>query len=130
MSDTPRQPGDPRLAPPVTGEGQGGTAAWSPLRHPLFRALWIATVVSNVGSFAVQLARWRGIRVIGTSSAHHLHFVRGRGADEVIDYRATRFEEVVRDIDAVFDTVGGETLTRSWGVLKSGGVLVTIATPS
>jgi NADPH:quinone reductase-like Zn-dependent oxidoreductase len=84
----------------------------------------------SVGSFAVQLARWRGVHVIGTASAQHLDFVRDLGADEVIDYRATRFEERVRDLDAVLDTVGGETLRRSWGVLKSGGTLVTIAAPS
>lgn len=84
----------------------------------------------SVGSFAVQLARWRGVHVIGTASAHNLEFVRELGADEVIDYRATRFEDIVRDIDAVLDTVGGETLNRSWGVLKSGGKLVTIAAQS
>src|SRR5262249_53777517 len=54
-------------------------------------------------------------------------FVRSLGADEVIDYRAERFEDVVRDVDVVFDTVGGETLERSWGVLKPGGRLVTVA---
>jgi NADPH:quinone reductase-like Zn-dependent oxidoreductase len=81
----------------------------------------------SVGGFAVQFARWRGAHVIGTASAQHLDFVRALGADEVIDYRATRFEERVRDMDAVLDTVGGETLQRSWGVLKSGGTLVTIA---
>jgi NADPH:quinone reductase-like Zn-dependent oxidoreductase len=65
--------------------------------------------------------------VIGTASAANLDFVRSLGADEVIDYRAERFEDVVRDVDMVFDTVGGETLERSWGVLKPGGRLVTIA---
>jgi NADPH:quinone reductase-like Zn-dependent oxidoreductase len=81
----------------------------------------------GVGVFAVQIARWRGARVIGTASRPNLDFVRGLGADEVIDYQATRFEDVVRDIDVVFDTVGGETLDRSWSVLKPGGRLVTIA---
>jgi len=81
----------------------------------------------GVGTFAVQLARWRGARVTGTASAANLDFVRGLGADEVIDYRAERFVDVVRDVDVVFDTVGGETLERSWGVLKSGGRLVTVA---
>jgi NADPH:quinone reductase-like Zn-dependent oxidoreductase len=81
----------------------------------------------GVGTFAVQLAHWRGARVTGTASAANLDFVRGLGADEVIDYRAKRFEEVVRDVDVVFDTVGGETLERSWGVLKSGGKMVTVA---
>ena len=81
----------------------------------------------GVGSFAVQLARWRGARVIATAAAHNLDFVRSLGADEVIDYRAERFEDVVRDVDVVFDTVGGETLERSWGVLRRGGRMVTIA---
>jgi NADPH:quinone reductase-like Zn-dependent oxidoreductase len=81
----------------------------------------------GVGVFAVQLARWRGARVTATASKANLGFVRGLGADEVIDYRATRFEDAVRDIDVVFDTVGGETLERSWDVLGSGGRLVTIA---
>ena len=81
----------------------------------------------GVGTFAVQLARWRGARVTGTASAANLDFVRRLGADEVIDYRAERFEDVVRDVDVVFDTVGGETLERSWGVLKPGGRLVTVA---
>jgi NADPH:quinone reductase-like Zn-dependent oxidoreductase len=82
----------------------------------------------GVGVFAVQLARRRGAHVIGTASASNVAFVRGLGADEVIDYRAQRFEHVVHDLDVVFDTVGGETLERSWGVLKPGGRLVTIAT--
>jgi NADPH:quinone reductase-like Zn-dependent oxidoreductase len=82
----------------------------------------------GVGVFAVQLARWRGTHVIGTASASNVVFVRGLGADEVIDYRAQRFEDIVHDLDVVFDTVGGETLERSWGVLKPGGRLVTIAT--
>ncbi len=81
----------------------------------------------GVGTFAVQLACRRGARVTGTASAANLDFVRSLGADEVIDYRAERFEDVVRDVDVVFDTVGGETLTRSWGVLKPGGRLVTVA---
>jgi NADPH:quinone reductase-like Zn-dependent oxidoreductase len=65
--------------------------------------------------------------VTGTASAANLDFVRRLGADEVIDYRAQRFEDVVRDMDVVFDTVGGETLERSWGLLKPGGRLVTVA---
>ena len=80
-----------------------------------------------VGGFAVQLARWRGAIVIGTASSHNAAFVRGLGASEVIDYRAVRFEEVAREIDVVFDTVGGDTLGRSWSVLKPGGRLITIA---
>ena len=81
----------------------------------------------GVGVFAVQLAHWCGARVVGTASASNLDFVSGLGADEVIDYRAQRFDDVVRDVDVVFDTVGGDTLDRSWSVLKSGGKLITIA---
>ncbi len=81
----------------------------------------------GVGSFAVQLARRRGARAIGTASAANLQFVRDLGAEEALDYRATRFEQVVHDVDVVFDTVGGDTLARSWTVLKPGGTMITIA---
>ena len=84
----------------------------------------------GVGQFAVQLARWQGARVIATASAPNLDFVRALGADQVIDYRTTRFEDVICDVDAVLDCVGGDMLDRSWGVLKSAGRLVTIATSS
>jgi NADPH:quinone reductase-like Zn-dependent oxidoreductase len=81
----------------------------------------------GVGNLAVQLAHWRGGRVAATAAADNLDFVRSLGAEEVIDYRADRFEDVVRHVDVVFDTVGGETLERSWSVLKPGGRLVTVA---
>jgi NADPH:quinone reductase-like Zn-dependent oxidoreductase len=84
----------------------------------------------SVGSIAVQLARRTGARVVGTASAANLEFVRGLGADEVIDYREARFEDVVREVDVVFDTVGGDTLARSWGVLRPGGRMVTVAASS
>ena len=81
----------------------------------------------GVGVFAVQLAKWRGVHVIATASSRNLDFVRELGADEVIDYRSTPFESVVRDMDAVFDAVGGDTLARSWQVLRPGGRMATIA---
>ena len=80
----------------------------------------------GVGSFAVQLAHWRGARVIGTASAGNVGLAHQLGADEVIDYTTVRFEDQVRDVDVVLDTVGGETQERSWAVLRRGGVLVTI----
>lgn len=83
----------------------------------------------GVGSLAVQLARWRGSRVLATASASNAELVRSLGADEVIDYRTTRFEERLRDIDVVLDTIGGETQERSWQVLRKGGVLVTLVSP-
>jgi NADPH:quinone reductase-like Zn-dependent oxidoreductase len=83
----------------------------------------------GVGSFAVQLARWRGAHVTATASARDAELVRELGAVDVIDYRARRFEEAVADMDLVFDTVGGETWERSWDVLRPGGRLVSIAVP-
>ena len=83
-----------------------------------------------VGVFAIQLARLHGAHVITTASARNHAFVSQLGADQVIDYRAVRFEESVRDMDVVFDTVGGDTLRRSWGVLKPGGRMITIAADS
>ncbi len=80
-----------------------------------------------VGLFAVQLARRLGAHVIATASSSALDLVRELGAAEALDYRTTRFDQSVRDVDVVFDTVGGETLARSWGVLKPSGRLVTIA---
>lgn len=80
----------------------------------------------GVGHYAVQFARWKGAHVITTASARNAGFVRSLGADEVIDYTATRFEDAVHDADMVFDTVGGEVQARSWQVLKHGGILVSI----
>ena len=81
----------------------------------------------GVGSFAVQVARYKNAYVIVTASAANTDFIKALGADEVIDYRITPFDTVVRDVDVVLDTVGGDTRDRSWGVLKKGGRLVTIA---
>ena len=83
----------------------------------------------GVGSFAVQLARWRGARVVATSSAAHTRFVRELGAQLVIDYQEERFEHVVSEVDAVLDLVGGDTQARSWGVLRPGGVLSSTVSP-
>ena len=67
----------------------------------------------GVGAFAAQLARWRGAHVSATASARHHEFLRELGVETVIDYRTTRFEEVLRDVDVVLDTIGGDTLERS-----------------
>ena len=66
---------------------------------------------------------------LATASARDTALVRSLGADDVIDYHAARFEEMLRDIDVVLDTIGGETRERSWGVLRKGGVLVTLVSP-
>ncbi len=85
----------------------------------------------GVGHMAVQLAKQRGAYVVGTASASNRDFVLDLGADEVIDYTATPFDNVVHDFDVVLDTVGGTTQDRSWSVLKPGGILLsTVQSPS
>jgi NADPH:quinone reductase-like Zn-dependent oxidoreductase len=83
----------------------------------------------GVGSFAVQFAKLKGARVIGTASKKNHEFLRSLGADEVIDYNTTKFEDAVHDVDAVFDTITGETADRSWQVIKKGGAYVSILAP-
>jgi NADPH:quinone reductase-like Zn-dependent oxidoreductase len=81
----------------------------------------------GVGHFAIQLARHRGAHVIGTTSTPSIQTVRELGADEVIDHTHERFDEVVDQVDLVFDTAGGERLRSSPAVLRPGGTLVSIA---
>jgi len=81
----------------------------------------------GVASFAIQLAKHIGARVITTTSAANLDYVRGLGADEVIDYNAKDFTQVVSGCDAVFETVGGEVAQKSFAVLKPGGRAAFIA---
>ncbi len=87
----------------------------------------IHAAAGGVGSLAVQLAKAKGAYVIGTASARNTEFVTNLGANEVIDYTTTKFEETVKNVDVVFDLIGGETQTRSFGVLKKGGFLVSVA---
>jgi NADPH:quinone reductase-like Zn-dependent oxidoreductase len=82
----------------------------------------------GVGSFAIQLAAWKGALVVTTVSEANAEFVRSLGAQVVLDYRKTEFEEVVNDADLVLDLVGGETLPRSFKAIRKGGRVVTVAT--
>ncbi|SMB79202.1 NADP-dependent oxidoreductase [Deinococcus hopiensis] len=105
--------------------------AWQAFERMDLRAgqtVLIHAGAGGVGHFAVQLARARGARVIATGSAANRDFILGLGADEVVDYRARPFEEQVRNVDAVLDTVGGDTFTRSFGVVRPGGWVVSIVT--
>src|ERR1700740_2129006 len=81
----------------------------------------------GVASFAIQFAKHLGARVITSTSAANVDYVRGLGADQVIDYNAQDFTKVVKDCDAVFDTVGGDVAQKSFAVLKSGGRAAFIA---
>jgi len=83
----------------------------------------------GVGHFAVQFAKVQGARVIATASKRNHDFLRSLGADELIDYNTTKFEDVVRDVDVVLDTITGETQDRSWPVIKKGGIYVSILQP-
>ncbi len=78
----------------------------------------------SVGSCAVQMAHAKGAHVIATASARDIEYVRGLGADEVLDYHVTPFDRMVAPVDVVIDTVGGDTLQRSLGIIARGGVLV------
>ena len=78
----------------------------------------------NVGAYAVQLARRARLRSIATAGTEDIDYVRALGADRVVDFRTQRFEDEVKDADAVLDLVGGDTQTRSFHVLRPGGKLV------
>lgn len=107
-----------------------GLTAWQALTEqsavgPGTRVL-IHGAAGGVGSVAVQLAKHLGAHVIATASGDGAQLAAKLGADQVIDYRTEQFDEVVADIDVVFDTVGGPTQDRSFKVLKPGGTLVSI----
>jgi alcohol dehydrogenase len=80
----------------------------------------------GIGSFALQLAKHLGAYVAATVSSEDVGFAKELGADEVIDYKSQKFEELLKDYDLVFDTIGGETNKKSYQVLKSGGILVSM----
>ncbi|MFG2447499.1 NADP-dependent oxidoreductase [Nocardia fluminea] len=84
----------------------------------------------GVGHVAIQIAKARGAYVVATARAGNHDFVRGLGADEVIDYTTTDFVAAARDIDVVVDTVGGEYGPRSLRTLRPGGILVSLASPA
>jgi NADPH:quinone reductase-like Zn-dependent oxidoreductase len=80
----------------------------------------------GVGSFAVQIAKTRRARVIATASTENQDLLKQLGADVAVDYTRTRFEDIARDVDAVLDPVGKETLARSYGVVKKGGIVMSL----
>ncbi len=80
----------------------------------------------GVGSFAIQVAKARGAKVFATASTPNQNLLKQLGADVAIDYTKQKFEDIAKDVDVVLDSVGQDTLQRSYGVLKKGGCLVTI----
>ena len=108
----------------------GALTAWQALvdtahLHP-GQTILIHGGSGGVGSFAVQIAKARGARVIATASTANQDLLKQLGADVAIDYMKTRFEEVAKDVDAVLDPVGKETLARSYGVVKKGGIVMSL----
>jgi alcohol dehydrogenase len=80
----------------------------------------------GIGTMAIQLAKHLGAYVATTASEKDIQYVKELGADEAMDYRRQSFEDLMHDYDAVYDTVGGETYTKSYRVLKKGGVIVSM----
>jgi NADPH:quinone reductase-like Zn-dependent oxidoreductase len=83
----------------------------------------------NVGAYAVQLAKQAGVHVVATAGSADLDYVRGLGAETVVDYKTERFEESLTGVDVVLDTVGGDTQQQSLRVLRPGGILVSVVSP-
>ena len=110
-----------------------GLTAWQTLfdagKLAAGQRVLIHAAAGGVGHLAVQLAKGKGAHVIGTAAERNHDFLRQLGVDQVVDYNTERFEDVVRPVDLVLDTIGGETQDRSWKVLKPGGILVSIVRP-
>jgi len=108
----------------------GGMTAWQVVietaQVQAGQKVLVHGAAGGVGLIAVQLARWKGAQVTGTASASNQEYVRSLGA-KAIDYNATRFETVVSDMDLVVDTVGGDLPEHSLGVLRRGGILISVA---
>jgi NADPH:quinone reductase-like Zn-dependent oxidoreductase len=125
-----RKPASLGFAEAATISG-GATTAWEALfdRGGLQagQRVLILGAAGGVGSFAVQLARWKGAQVIGTTGTANVDFVRSLGAEVVVDYTSTALEQVIRDVDLVVDAVGGQALESAWPVVKRGGTLVSTA---
>jgi len=130
-------PSDQLALKPLTishEEAAGATlaalTAWQAITHLINvkkgdRVL-VHAAAGGVGQFAVQIAKNLGAYVIGTSSAANKDFVLALGADEHIDYKAQRFEDVVSNVDFVFDSIGGDNIDRSLKVIKKGGSIISI----
>jgi NADPH:quinone reductase-like Zn-dependent oxidoreductase len=108
----------------------GGKTAWGALFEVGHLRKGQRILINGAaGVFAVQLAHLVGAHVIATASAENFATLKSLGADEVIDYKTTPFERVVRDLDVVLDAVGGQTLEASYQVLKAGGTLLALVEP-
>jgi NADPH:quinone reductase-like Zn-dependent oxidoreductase len=107
------------------------TTAWQALidtgKLSAGQTVLIQGASGGVGSFAVQIAKAKGAKVIATASTPNQDLLKELGVDQAIDYTTTKFETVVKDVDVVLDAVGKDTIARSYGVVKKGGIIVSIA---
>ena len=114
----------------AAGAGAAGATAWEALIDTAnLRAdqtVLIHGGSGGVGHLAIQIAKAKGARVLATASTANQEFLQQMGADVAIDYTRTKFEDVAKDVDVVLDTVGRDTLERSYGVVKKGGIIVSI----
>jgi NADPH:quinone reductase-like Zn-dependent oxidoreductase len=110
--------------------GAAGATAWEALVEKAGLTAGQTILVhggsGGVGHFAIQIAKARGAKVIATASTANQDFLKQLGADIAIDYTKTKFEDVAKDVDVVLDSVGADTLKRSYGVVKKGGIIVSI----
>ncbi|MGA2974287.1 MAG: NADP-dependent oxidoreductase [Spirochaetia bacterium] len=108
----------------------GALTAWQAVEDAGIKneqTVLVLGAAGGVGLFAVQFACMKGARVIGTASSANLDFVKSLGAEKSVDYNKGSLETEIKNVDVVIDTVGGETLEKSYGLLGKGGVLVTMA---
>jgi len=114
----------------AAGAGAAGATAWEALVDTANLRAGETVLIhggsGGVGHLAVQIAKARGAKVFATASTANQEFLRQMGADVAIDYTRTKFEDVAKDVDVVLDTVGRDTLDRSYGVLRKGGIIVSI----
>ena len=107
-----------------------GSTAWLALNYMAKLSAGQTVLIhggsGGVGHLAIQIAKAGGAKVIATASAANQEFLKQMGADVAIDYTATKFEEVAKEVDVVLDAVGRDTLKRSYGVVKKGGIIVSI----
>lgn len=106
----------------------GALTAWQSLNDTAHvqagQTVFIHGGSGGVGSFAIQIAKARGARVIATASTANQDLLQELGADVRIDYTKTKFEDVAKDVDVVLDPIGGETLTRSYNIVRKGGIIL------
>lgn len=110
--------------------GAAGSTAWEALVETAKLSAGQTVLIhggsGGVGHFAIQIAKARGAKVLATGSSVNQDFLKQMGADIAIDYTKTKFEDVAKDVDVVLDSVGEDTLARSYGVVKKGGIIVSI----